>query len=314
MHKNFYVDNGLKSVPEPVEAVDLLHCTKAVLAMANLSLHKVASSHAKVTQAFPSEDQASDLHDLDFSRDTIPVQWSLGGVWDIGSDTVTFRVTLREKPFTRRGVLSVTNSLDNPLGIAAPVVIKGKLLLRSMTAHLNNLQPEDWDKLLPEDHKPAWEAWCQSFTTLENLRVPHFYATRPLKVATRRDLHTFCDASVEVIGVVSYLRTIQPDGPVQVSFVLGKAKLAPPQATTIPRLELCAAVLGVELTELITEELDLQADSITYYSDSKVVLGYITNEITDTFASTSATAWNRLRNHPLLTSGTTCRASTILLT
>ena len=147
-----------------------------------------------------------------------------------------------------------------------------------MTAHLRNLQPEDWDKLLPEDHKPAWDAWCQSLTTLENLRVPHSYSTRPLKEATRRELHTFCDASVEAIGVVSYLRTIQLDGTVQVSFVLGKTKLAPPQATTIPRLELRAAVLGFELTELITEELDLQPDSVTYYSDSKVVLGYITNK------------------------------------
>ena len=278
VHKNFYVDDGLKSVPGPVEAVDLLRRTQAMLATANLHLHKIASNHAKVTQTFPSEDQASDLRDLDFSKDTIPVQQSLGVFWDVGSDTFTFRVTSREKPFTRQGVLSVTHSLYDPLGLAAPVVIKGKLLLRSMTAHLRNLQPEDWDKLLPEDHKPAWDAWCQSLTTLENLRVPHSYSTRPLKEATRRELHTFCDASVEAIGVVSYLRTIQLDGTVQVSFVLGKTKLAPPQATTIPRLELCAAVLGFELTELITEELDLQPDSVTYYSDSKVVLGYITNK------------------------------------
>ena len=45
-----------------------------------------------------------------------------------------------------------------------------------------------------------------------------------------------------------------------------------------PRLELCAAVLGVELVELITDELDLKPETIAYYSDSRVVLGYITNE------------------------------------
>ena len=64
----------------------------------------------------------------------------------------------------------------------------------------------------------------------------------------------------------------------QVSFVLGKAKLTPSRATTIPRLELCTAVLGVELTELVTQELDMDLETATYYSDSKVVLGYITNE------------------------------------
>lgn len=64
----------------------------------------------------------------------------------------------------------------------------------------------------------------------------------------------------------------------QVAFVLGKAKLTLTHATTIPRLEQCAAVLGVELSELINEELQQKPDSMSYYSDSKVVLSYISND------------------------------------
>ena len=64
----------------------------------------------------------------------------------------------------------------------------------------------------------------------------------------------------------------------QVSFVLGKAKLAPSHATNVPHLELCAAVLGIETTELIIEELDLDLQAVAFYSDSRVVLGYISNE------------------------------------
>lgn len=37
-------------------------------------------------------------------------------------------------------------------------------------------------------------------------------------------------------------------------------------------------MLAVELGDLISAELDLQLDAVTYYSDSKVVLGYICNE------------------------------------
>ena len=70
---------------------------------------------------------------------------------------------------------------------------------------------------------------------------------------------------------------VQNDEP-QVSFVMGKTKLAPTHATSTPRLELCAAVLGVELFELVSEEIDLNIDSNTFYSDSRVVLGYIHNE------------------------------------
>lgn len=47
---------------------------------------------------------------------------------------------------------------------------------------------------------------------------------------------------------------------------------------TVPRLELCAAVLAVELADLISSELDMQIDAMTFYTDSKVVLGYICNE------------------------------------
>ena len=278
VHDNFYVDDGLKSVAKPAEAIDLLVRTRAMLAKANLRLHKIASSHPEVTRAFPKGDQASDLRDLDFSLDTVPVQRALGVLWDISADALTFKVCLGEKPFTRRGVLSVLNSLYDPLGLTAPVIVRGKLLLRSMMANLSNFQPESWDEPLPEEQRPPWETWCKALQALTLLRVPRCYTIASSSAVRRRELHTFCDASNDAIGAVSYLRTIQHDGIIQVSFVLGKAKLAPSNATTIPRLELCAAILGIEMTELINQELDVKPDTVVYYSDSRVVLGYITNE------------------------------------
>ena len=80
------------------------------------------------------------------------------------------------------------------------------------------------------------------------------------------------------ISAVSYLRIVYNTCQVQVAFVLGKAKLTPAHATTIPRLELYRAALGVEMTDLVHEELEQKPDSVTYYSDSKVVLGNISNE------------------------------------
>ena len=73
VYNNFYVDDGLKSVANRAEAIDLLTRTRAMLATANLHLHKIASSHPEVTHAFPREDKASDLCDLDLSLGTVPV-------------------------------------------------------------------------------------------------------------------------------------------------------------------------------------------------------------------------------------------------
>ena len=82
VNRNFYVDDGLHSAPTTEDAIDLLRRTQTMLATANLRLHKVASSHAEVMGAFPSEDHASGLHNLDFSKGPIPVQRSLGVYWD----------------------------------------------------------------------------------------------------------------------------------------------------------------------------------------------------------------------------------------
>ena len=158
------------------------------------------------------------------------------------------------------------------------MTIKGKFLLRSTSADLCNSQSGDWDAPLPEERRPAWELWHQSLLALDQIRVPRAYSSKPLNAANCVELYTFCDASNEAIGAVSYLKSVQDDGQVQVSFALGKAKLAPTHATTTPHLELCAAVLGVEVAELVIEELNLKPQPIAYYSDSWVVLGYNSNK------------------------------------
>ena len=150
---DFYVDEGLKSTPTTKEAVDLLKRTQAMLATANLRLYKISSNDPGVTRACPVADRAIDLCNLDLSHTNALIQRSLGVSWDLKTNKFTFKVTVDNKPFTKRGVLSVINSLYDPLGIAAPVLIQGKSLLRTMSAHLRERQLEDWDTQLPEEYK-----------------------------------------------------------------------------------------------------------------------------------------------------------------
>ena len=60
--------------------------------------------------------------------------------------------------------------------------------------------------------------------------------------------------------------------------LFGQSKVAPAQTTSIPRLELCAAVLASQAVNKIVKEIDMEINQITFYTDSKVVLGYIQNE------------------------------------
>ncbi|XP_042214600.1 proline-rich protein 36-like [Homarus americanus] len=88
-------------------------------------------------------------------------------------------------------------------------------------------------------------------------------------------LHHFCDASQQAYGAVSYLRITSGDGAHSTSFVCGRAKVAPLKQQTIPRLELCAAVLAAKADKQLREELELQIDRSVFSTDSMVTLHYI---------------------------------------
>ena len=59
---------------------------------------------------------------------------------------------------------------------------------------------------------------------------------------------------------------------------MGKARVTPLKFVSIPRLELVAAVLAVRILALLKRELGIQVDEEYFWTDSKVVLGYIKNE------------------------------------
>lgn len=271
--RHFYVDDGLLSLPSEAEAIDLLQHTQASLAESNLRLHKFVSNCQAVTDAFPPDDCVPISKEVDFDREPTITQRSLGLLWETASDTFTYATATDIKTFTQRGVLSTVNSIFDPLGLLAPVTIQGRALLRKLTSEL-----PDWDVPLPEDKLKDWEAWRDSLQCLQQLHVPRTYTTTSLTKAVYTELSLFSDASVKAIGAVAYLKVVLEDGKTEVGFVMGKAKLAPQSEPTIPRLELCTAVLAAEMADFIQEELDLKLDAVKFFTDSKVVLGYISND------------------------------------
>ena len=93
-----------------------------------------------------------------------------------------------------------------------------------------------------------------------------------------RQLHSFSDACLSGYGQVTYLRIENGKGDLHCSFLMGKARLAPVKPTTIPRLELTAATVSVQVGKMIRRELDVPIDSETFWTDSTTVLKYLRNE------------------------------------
>lgn len=273
VNKDFYVDDGLTSYPTTEDAIKVVKDTQSALKeFGNLRLHKFASNSSEVLAAFPTSDLAPNMKDLDLEADDKPLQRSLGLCWDVNTDKFLFQLSSDNKPITRRGILSTINSIYDPIGFLAPVIIHGKLLLRELIS-----ETVDWDQPVSDKVKHEWETWRNTLKEIENLRIPRTCVTYLSKAVTK-ELHVFSDASEKAIAAVVYLRTTYPDGKTEIGFVLGKAKLAPSSGHTIPRKELCAAVLGIEIAQCAIENLNITIDTVHYYTDSKVVLGYICNE------------------------------------
>ena len=91
-------------------------------------------------------------------------------------------------------------------------------------------------------------------------------------------MHYFSDASVEGYGQCSYLRLINEHDQVHCSFVVGKTRVTPLKHKTIPRLELAAATTSARMSEFVRNELEYPEIKEFFWTDSRVVLGYISNE------------------------------------
>ena len=53
--------------------------------------------------------------------------------------------------------------------------------------------------------------------------------------------------------------------------------MSPLKPTTVPRLELDAAVISVKMSALLVKELKIPGIDVYFWIDNKVVLGYILN-------------------------------------
>ncbi|CAB3983014.1 PREDICTED: uncharacterized protein LOC107357656 [Paramuricea clavata] len=181
-----------------------------MLATANLKLHKIASNAVEVMQALPPEDRIDSIQNLDLQRDPLPSQRSLGVMWNLQNDALTFSISLPEKPFTRRGVLSVINSIYDPLGFGTPVTLPGRLLLRQLTIlgneKGNDSLPLGWDDPLPTSLWKKWHEWTVGLYDLQDIMIPRCYLPQNSNEVRKAEIHAFSDASHYAIGIAVYLK------------------------------------------------------------------------------------------------------------
>lgn len=177
---------------------------------------------------------------------------------------------------TKRSVLSQFASLYGPLGLLTPFTLKTKLMMRSIIMEVNKGDSKGWDEPISETlYSETMDLFREMFE-IEKLSFRR--CVKPTDVIKDPELIIFCDSSMKAYGAVAYIRWEKQDSMYHVNLLCAKNRIAPMRQISIPRLELCAAVLASRLRVTIEKEMRYQFSRIIHITDSEIVRAQIQKE------------------------------------
>ena len=266
--KSTYMDDSMDSVGTEEQGMALYSELSTLLTKAGMHARKWLSNSPQVLKGIPSRDRKSEV-DLDNGQ--LPSMKTLGVWWLADEDMFTFK---ENKPnddmiYSKRNFLKKIATLFVPIGLLSPFTVRAKILLQDMwTAGL------DCDEEMPEWLASLARGWFSELCDLKKLHIPRCLQEKE-KMVNTLSLHTFVDSSESAFGAVVYARYSYRDSLISTNIIAAKTKVAPSIATSIPRLELMGAVVGVRLAKRIATVIDFPIRRVTFWSDSVNVLWWI---------------------------------------
>ena len=131
LKKTFYIDDLLKSLKDTDTATRLVYDIINMCADRGFCLTKFVSNKVELLEQIPEKDGRSGLKSVDLNNGAdLPTDKVLGVNWNIESNKLGFKVKLEGKPQTRQGMLSTVSKIDDPLGLAAQLLLRGKRILQ----------------------------------------------------------------------------------------------------------------------------------------------------------------------------------------
>lgn len=119
----------------------------------------------------------------------------------------------------------------------------------------------DWDDPIPQDLQDAWKTFVTDCHHLSSIQVPrNVLCDSPINI----EIHIFSDASQCAYGACAYLKSYNKYNEVTVNLLCSKSKVSPLKPTTIPRLELCAALLAARLSKCVQESIKYTPSRIVH--------------------------------------------------
>lgn len=246
LQSHFYVDDYVSSFPDLSTAKTYKSRLTDLARLGGFELRKWASNGEGIDD------------DLTVNE---PQQTVLGVTWNRQLDSIILKFSIKTREeVTRSAILSEVAQMFDPLGLAAPVVLKAKLIMQRVWA----ISQTDWNEPIPHHIVEEWIDFRNQLRQMSPIEVPRCVSNG---LDPEFDLHGFADASEDGYGACIYM--VNRNGS---RLTCAKSRIAPLKPMTMPRLELCAALLLATLMDKVKTSLTIQPQQTFYWTDSEITL------------------------------------------
>ncbi|XP_015437077.1 PREDICTED: uncharacterized protein LOC107192365 [Dufourea novaeangliae] len=262
--KDFYVDDLLAGEESIEKAIKLRDELIDLTAKGGFELRQWVSNEPRLINSLKNPNNTDHI-----ALDTADSKKTLDLYWKPTMDTLGYSLkqTIPPGKVTKRTVLSKIAQLFDPLGLLGPIIVQAKLIMQDLWK-----SQIDLDEAVPIGIHTTWLAFQAQLKEIQHIHIPRRVIADKCKTS---QLHGFCDASERAYGACIYLRSTDSSQHHSTHLLCSKSRVAPLKTQTLPRLELCAAILLIKLYNIVVRSLNITFQNITFWSDSTIVLHWI---------------------------------------
>lgn len=265
VENDFYVDDLLTGADSIDEVIQLQREITEILNSGQFELRKWSSNDETILEKLQPSEKADKNYIKSFEGSESK---TLGVLYNNATDVLQYSTAdiKNDRAVTKRTILSIICQIFDPLGLLGPITVMAKLIIQKLWQ-----LKLSWDESIPLDLHTEWIKFQDEIHLLQAIKIPRLVIC---KGAFTIELHGFSDASEKAYGACIYIKSVNEFG-CHVSLLCAKSRVAPLKNVTLPRLELCGAVLLAHLAEKVKKSLNINFNNCYFWCDSTIVLGWV---------------------------------------
>lgn len=264
--RDFYMDDLLTGANTEMELLKLQIEISQILTSAGFELRKWLCNDKEILNKFEVNNKLK-LNVLQIGENE--QNKTLGVFWDANKDVIKYKTNNNASLYklSKRIILSITCQIFDPLGLLGAYLLLPKLIMQDLWK-----LKLGWDQEVPLDIAKKWSEFAQEFSDIPSIEICRQVVD---PCYCKIELHGFSDASERAYGACVFVRCLTPLGKKTSNLLCAKSRISPIKKISIPRLELCGALLLANLVNKVITALNITFDETFLWTDSMITLAWI---------------------------------------